>query len=91
MNAAQLQRMMRLAEHLYPLQAIRLAASLPHSSLIGIGTRLPPGSFIMLGCRTAAVDAVTLYRRLLATERRPAVSARKSRGQLRLVWSRPSP
>lgn len=95
MNPAQLQRMMRLAEHLYPLRAIRLAASLPQLSLIGVGTRLLPVSVIMPSYATALTAAVALGRRYWlcpnSTARRSTVSARKSRGQLRLVWSRPSP
>lgn len=49
--------MAKLAEHLLPLKAMRLAA-IPHFPLIGIGTRLPPISAIMPSYVTAITAAV---------------------------------
>ena len=84
----------KLAEHLLPLRAIRLAADLPHFSLIGIGTRPLCINAVMPGYTTAITAAVALSRRHWlfpsSTVRRRAASARRSRGPLHLVWSRPS-
>ncbi len=90
MNPAELRRLAQFAEHMLHLKANQrlLRRTFP---LIGIGTRLLSTSVIMPRYRTAAVDAVTLERRLMVMEKRQAASARKSRGQLRLVYSRPSP
>jgi|SRR3989344_1951612 len=83
----------KLVKCLLPFKAMRLTALSP-LPLIGIGTRLLPVSAIMPNYATALTAAVALSKqhRLPSrpTARPPAASVKRSRGQLRLVYSRPS-